>query len=405
MTVREEIESIVRQALARGAARRPALQVRSLEAPGEGPRGFRHQRGHRRGQGPAAPIRWISPSGWPAASGGAPRSSPRSRSPGRASSTSTVAAPVYLRKAPGDPGRRRTTGLRRERRSASGKLVQVEFVSANPTGPLNVVSARAAAVGDALVRLLARIGYDGRSEFYVNDAGNQVALLGPLARGAVPPVLGEPAEIPEGCYPGEYLVEVAAKVAELAAWADRCAESDRAAPARPGADEAPAGRGLPRTRGRRGSPGAMRRGHARRLLELQDFARARGARPRGLRSMSVSSRGARSAPGEISARLACVDEYRAGWRGLCAARTPAGGRGGRGAGAGFRGRARGEVFLGEVPGARLRLRQVRRRDDSRGPAGRRSSALRQAARGRARVRPVGEGVVAARPGRRRSPRS
>ena len=52
-----------------------------------------------------------------------------------------------------------------------GCLVQVEFVSANPTGPLNVVSARAAAVGDSLVRLLRRTGYDARSEFYVNDSG------------------------------------------------------------------------------------------------------------------------------------------------------------------------------------------------------------------------------------------
>ncbi len=58
-----------------------------------------------------------------------------------------------------------------------GESVQVEFVSANPTGPLNVVSARAASVGDTLVRLLRTCGFAARSEFYVNDAGNQVDLL------------------------------------------------------------------------------------------------------------------------------------------------------------------------------------------------------------------------------------
>src|SRR5262249_34860123 len=58
--------------------------------------------------------------------------------------------------------------------AGGGRSVQVEFVSANPTGPLNVVSARAAAVGDSLVRLLRTVGFDARSEFYVNDAGNQV---------------------------------------------------------------------------------------------------------------------------------------------------------------------------------------------------------------------------------------
>jgi arginyl-tRNA synthetase len=106
-----------------------------------------------------------------------------------------------------------------------GRLVQVEFVSANPTGPLNVVSARAAAVGDALVRLLRRVGYDARSEFYVNDAGNQVALLGRSLEARFRQLLGEKAEIPEGCYPGEYLVGIAGEVMELAVWADRQAQA------------------------------------------------------------------------------------------------------------------------------------------------------------------------------------
>ena len=60
----------------------------------------------------------------------------------------------------------------------AGKSLQIEFVSANPTGPLNIVSGRAAAVGDTLVNLLNAIGYKAIREFYVNDAGGQVERLG-----------------------------------------------------------------------------------------------------------------------------------------------------------------------------------------------------------------------------------
>ena len=66
-----------------------------------------------------------------------------------------------------------------------GEKVLVEYVSANPTGPMNVVSARAAAVGSTLVRLLAATGHDAAGEFYVNDAGNQVDLLGRVGRRAL----------------------------------------------------------------------------------------------------------------------------------------------------------------------------------------------------------------------------
>ena len=58
-----------------------------------------------------------------------------------------------------------------------GEKVQVEFVSANPTGPLHVGHGRGAAVGDALANLLAAVGYDVQREFYINDAGRQVRLL------------------------------------------------------------------------------------------------------------------------------------------------------------------------------------------------------------------------------------
>ena len=94
-----------------------------------------------------------------------------------------------------------------------GERVQVEFVSANPTGPLNVVSARAAAVGDALVRLLAASGHAAASEFYVNDAGRQVELLGESMDARLRQARGEEASIPEEGYQGDYVREIAAAVA------------------------------------------------------------------------------------------------------------------------------------------------------------------------------------------------
>ncbi len=93
------------------------------------------------------------------------------------------------------------------------ELVQVEFVSANPTGPLNVVSARAAAVGDSLVRLMKSCGYDARSEFFVNDSGTQVELLGRSLKARVEETLGRgETSIPEEGYHGQYLVELARKI-------------------------------------------------------------------------------------------------------------------------------------------------------------------------------------------------
>ena len=65
-----------------------------------------------------------------------------------------------------------------------GQRVLLEFVSANPTGPLVIVNARAAAVGDALVRILKSQGYSVQSQYYVNDAGNQFEALGRVAERA-----------------------------------------------------------------------------------------------------------------------------------------------------------------------------------------------------------------------------
>jgi arginyl-tRNA synthetase len=99
-----------------------------------------------------------------------------------------------------------------ESNDLEGRKILIEFVSANPSGPLNVVSARAAAVGDSLVRLFRAQGAKCEAEFYVNDAGNQVRLLGESLRARYESALGNPTEIPEGGYHGEYLVALAEKI-------------------------------------------------------------------------------------------------------------------------------------------------------------------------------------------------
>ena len=90
----------------------------------------------------------------------------------------------------------------------------IEYVSANPTGPLNVVSARAAAVGAALVRLLRATGQRCDGEFYVNDAGTQVDLLGESVAARFAQRLGEERALPEGGYQGGYVAEIAAALPE-----------------------------------------------------------------------------------------------------------------------------------------------------------------------------------------------
>ena len=88
----------------------------------------------------------------------------------------------------------------------AGQAVNVEYVSANPTGPLTVGHARGAVVGDALAALLAKVGYKVTKEYYINDAGGQVDTLARSAYLRYREALGEDiGEIPEGLYPGAYL--------------------------------------------------------------------------------------------------------------------------------------------------------------------------------------------------------
>ena len=104
-----------------------------------------------------------------------------------------------------------------ERLAAELGLVQIEFVSANPTGPMNVVSARAAAFGDALVRLLRAVGADVRSEFYVNDVGNQTRIFGRSLRARFLQAAGRDAALDEDAYRGEYVTDLAASLAHTVA--------------------------------------------------------------------------------------------------------------------------------------------------------------------------------------------
>jgi arginyl-tRNA synthetase len=95
-----------------------------------------------------------------------------------------------------------------------GRAVNVEYVSANPTGPMHVGHCRGAVFGDALANLLAFTGYDVTREYYVNDAGAQVDVLARSAHLRYREALGQDiGEIPEGLYPGDYLKPVGEQLA------------------------------------------------------------------------------------------------------------------------------------------------------------------------------------------------
>ncbi|RED54977.1 arginine--tRNA ligase [Cohnella lupini] len=98
--------------------------------------------------------------------------------------------------------------------SGAGKRVQVEFVSANPTGSLHLGHARGAAVGDALCNILSAAGHEVTREYYINDAGNQVNNLAKSIEARYRQALGQAAEMPEDGYHGEDIVGFAKELAE-----------------------------------------------------------------------------------------------------------------------------------------------------------------------------------------------
>lgn len=91
----------------------------------------------------------------------------------------------------------------------AGKKVMVEFVSANPTGPLSIGHGRQAILGDAIARLLTATGHDVFREYYYNDAGRQMRVLGESTRARYLELLGKEHNFPEDGYQGEYIKEIA----------------------------------------------------------------------------------------------------------------------------------------------------------------------------------------------------
>jgi arginyl-tRNA synthetase len=90
----------------------------------------------------------------------------------------------------------------------AGKKVQVEFVSANPTGPLHIGHGRGAATGDAVASLLTAAGFQVQREYYINDAGNQMNTLGLSGLLRYKELLGEKVDFPENCYQGDYIKDI-----------------------------------------------------------------------------------------------------------------------------------------------------------------------------------------------------
>lgn len=90
-----------------------------------------------------------------------------------------------------------------------GQPVLIEYVSVNPTGPISIVNARAAAVGDTLVKIMKQVGFTSAAEYYINDAGRQIQLLAESVQQRMRQLRGEEAKIPEHGYHGDYLLDVA----------------------------------------------------------------------------------------------------------------------------------------------------------------------------------------------------
>lgn len=99
--------------------------------------------------------------------------------------------------------------------TGNGKKIQIEFVSANPTGPLHLGHGRGAALGAALANILKEAGYNVSTEYYINDAGKQVEILGLSVYIALQNLFGKNIEMPEECYKGDYINEIAKEIYEL----------------------------------------------------------------------------------------------------------------------------------------------------------------------------------------------
>ena len=107
--------------------------------------------------------------------------------------------------------------------SMAGRTINMEFVSANPTGPLHLGHTRWAALGDAIARVLAAAGADVSSEYYINDAGSQMNVFADSVLARM-----KDQDVPEGGYPGQYVIDIAQEIAaEMPQLADSCDDSVR----------------------------------------------------------------------------------------------------------------------------------------------------------------------------------
>ncbi|MDA0256717.1 MAG: arginine--tRNA ligase [Chloroflexi bacterium] len=97
----------------------------------------------------------------------------------------------------------------------AGRRVQVEYVSANPTGPLHVGNGRGAALGSTLADVLRAWGYEVEEEYYINDAGTQVAIFARTLYARYQQLFGREVPVPENGYPGEYVTEIARGIKDI----------------------------------------------------------------------------------------------------------------------------------------------------------------------------------------------
>ncbi len=128
-----------------------------------------------------------------------------------------IAGPGFINVFVSDEAYRQLLGHIREAGASYGEVraenlprIMVEFVSANPTGPLHVGHGRGAAYGDALVRVLRKAGYDAASEYYVNDAGRQMDILATSVWLRYLELTGAAFEFPDNAYRGDYIFDIAA---------------------------------------------------------------------------------------------------------------------------------------------------------------------------------------------------
>ena len=101
----------------------------------------------------------------------------------------------------------------------AAEKINLEFVSANPTGPMHVGHGRGAVVGDALANILSAVGHDVQREYYINDAGNQIGVLANSVWLRMQELQGEAITFPNSAYPGDYIIEIARQILDAHAYA------------------------------------------------------------------------------------------------------------------------------------------------------------------------------------------